>query len=130
MEGITMTWITRGNSFHLSDLDGRLPDGTYAKLDRDQLLPVQWADGFQVACTDWNSPASSHGTNNPATVNTLVRDLPAEPGVYVGVWTDDAGITWVEPSYWVEHEHAARSLAKYWHQIEIFNWSTDESVKV
>lgn len=127
-----MTFHVQGSSFHLSDLVNRIPDGTYTKLDRDQILSVYWTTGFQVADTDWNSPRSKYSTNDPQRVNDLVRNLltAEEPGVYVGVWTDSNGITWVEPSYYVEHEHVAKALGKIWHQDEIFNWSTDESIKV
>jgi hypothetical protein len=107
-----------------------IPDGTYVGLDNSQIMQVTHAYGYQVAYTDTRKPRSAYIANSPEQVRDIIARLLREGYAttgYIGIWTDDHG-TYVEPSYWVEHEFPARELGQAWQQYSIWDWSDDSEV--
>ena len=116
-------------TYHLSDL-GRIPDGTYLRLDRDGLLPISWAFGYQIAHTNNYVPASSYTATTPEGVRAIILDFPVHSDGYLGVWTNQDGLTYVERTYWVEHLDPALALGQIWHQECIWDWANDEEIRL
>lgn len=99
---------------------GKLPDGTYLLIDDNTLMPTQHTFGYYVAYTNPNLPKSAYSTSDPTQVNDLVNRVVTDEG-YVGIWTDDEGVTWVEQSFWIEHEFPAVALGRAWGQYSIWD---------
>ena len=118
---------TLDERYYLSQ--GMVPDGPYLKLDSDTLMPVRHTFGYYVAHTDFRSPSSAYQPTNSEQMRRIVNSL-SDDG-YIGVWTcPDTGITWVEQSFWVEHEFPARALGQAWHQVAILDCSSGELLEV
>lgn len=108
---------------------GKVPDGTYLRIDDNTLMPVRHTFGYYVAYTDFRAPKSAYCTSDPTQVNDLVWRVVTDDG-YVGIWTDDDGYTWVEQSFWVEHEFPAKALGQAWHQKAIWDCSQGEEISL
>ena len=108
---------------------GMVPDGTYLKLDSDTLMPVRHTFGYYVAHTDFGKPSSAYQPTNSEQMHRIVNAL--NDGGYIGVWTDlDTGITWVEQTFWVEHEFTAKALGRAWHQLAVWDCASDVALAV
>lgn len=118
--------FTTSDYYHLADVD-QLPDGTYLQVERDAYKRISHAFGYYVAYTNPHLPKSAYTVTNPAQFRDVVHRVITDEG-YVGVWTDDEGVTWVEQSFWVEHEFPARALGKAWHQIAIWDCANDREI--
>lgn len=121
-------FTTSDEYYHLADVD-QLPDGTYLQIERDAYKPISHAFGYYVAYTDHHSPKSAYTVTKPSQFRDVVHRVITDEG-YVGVWTDDEGVTWVEQSFWIEHEFPAKALGKAWHQIAIWDCANDEEIKL
>jgi hypothetical protein len=124
-----MLYTPSTTTYHLSDLV-HVPDGTYLRLDRDGLLPISWAFGYQVAHTNTYVPASAYTARTPEGVRDIILNYPVHADGYLGVWTNQDGLTYVERTYWVEHLDPALALAQIWHQECIWDWANDEEVRL
>ena len=117
---ITGEPITPFNNEHL-------PDGTYLKLSSTRIVPVTWDYGYQVAYTEFRASRGTYTTTEPERVWSLIIDSHYTDE-FVGVWTDDEGVTWVERCYWIEEQFPAEELGRAWHQKAIWDWSASEEV--
>jgi len=114
------------NEYYYTWTDKRIPDGTYLRVDADTLKPVRHSFGYYVAHTDFNAPRSAYQANTPEQVRQIIHGLNDDG--YVGIWTDDEGVTWVEQAFWVEHLFPAKALGQAWHQKAIWDCSHDEEI--
>ena len=105
-----------------------VPDGTYLKLSATKIVPVEWDYGYQVAHTEFRRPRSSYTTSDRTKIWELLNDHYVDE--FIGVWTDENGLTWVEVCYWIESEFPAKELGKYWHQHSIWDWSASEEIEL
>lgn len=119
-----MSYTIAGETLNYNDK--HVPDGTYLKLTSAKIVPVVWDYGYQVAHTEFRAPRSAYTTTDPEGVWALIANHYNDE--FVGVWTDDEGVTWVEKCYWVESEFPAVELGKAWHQKAIWDWSAGEEV--
>ena len=124
-----MLYTPSTTTYHLSDL-GRIPDGTYLRLDRDGLLPITWSFGYQVACTNWHAPKSSYVAETDDAVRAIILTHPIHSDGYLGVWTDPKELRYVERTYWVEHLEPAITLGQAWNQDCIWDWAENEEIKI
>jgi hypothetical protein len=105
-----------------------VPDGTYLKLSATTIVPVEWDYGYQVAYTEFRAPRSGYTTTDRTLIWELINDHYVDE--FVGVWTDNDGLTWVEKCYWLEYEFPARELGTYWRQHSIWDWSASEEIEL
>lgn len=115
---------TLDERYHLDG--GRVPDGTYLRIDNNTLKPVRHSFGYYVAYTNFNAPRSTYQAVSAEQVRQIVNNLNDDG--YVGIWTDDEGVTWVEQSFWVEHLLPAKALGRAWHQKAIWDCSNDSEI--
>ena len=121
-----MSYIVTGKPLDVSVHYDGVPDGTYLKLTATKIVPVGWSYGYQVAYTEHRRPRSTYTTTDRTAIWELVNEHYVDE--FVGVWTDDEGVTWVEKCYWMEDRFPAIELGKYWHQKAIWDWADDEEV--
>jgi hypothetical protein len=118
--------IIFGEYYHLADHE-TLPDGTYLQVERDAYKAIEHAYGYYVAYTNPHLPKSAYTVTEPSQFRDAVHRVVTDDG-FLGVWTDDEGVTWVEQSFWIEHRHPAEALGRAWHQIAI--WDCAEGVAI
>lgn len=121
-----MSYTIAGEALDTSVHFDGVPDGTYLKLSSTRIVPVTWDYGYQVAYTEFRAPRGTYTTTEPERVWSMLDDHYVDE--FVGVWTDDEGVIYVERCYWIEEQFPAEELGRAWHQKAIWDWSASEEV--
>ena len=121
-----MSYKIAGEALDTSVHFDGVPDGTYLKLTATKIVPVEWDYGYQVAHTEFRAPRGTYTTTERTSVWSMLDDHYVDE--FVGVWTDDEGVIYVERCYWIEEQFPAEELGKCWHQKAIWDWSAGEEV--
>ena len=102
------------------------PDGTYT-IEANTLKPVEHKTGYFVGLyqgTYLKLPRPPTGL----TVKTYAQLYKKDMSPYDGLWTDEDGITHLEPSVWIPYLHTALEVAKENNQLAIWDIKNMESI--
>ena len=95
------------------------PDGTYT-IKANTLKPVQYKTGYYVGLHEGTYLKLSRQPH-PETLKTYARLFNKYMSAYVGLWTDEDGITHLDPSVWIPYLHTALKVADKHNQLAIWD---------
>ena len=96
-----------------------LPNGTYT-LEANTLKPVQIELGYYVGLHEGTYLKMSRPPTKEV-VKLYAKLFKQQYASYVGLWTDEDGITHLDPSVWIPYLHTALEVAKENNQLAIWD---------
>jgi len=102
------------------------PDGTYT-IEANTLKPVEHKTGYFVGLYQGTYLKLSRPPTG-LTVKTYAQLFKKDMSAYVGLWTDEDGITHLDPSVWIPYLHTALEVAKENNQLAVWDIKNMESI--
>lgn len=103
-----------------------MPNGTYT-LEANTLKPVQYKTGYYVGLHEGTYLKISRPPTQEV-VKLYAELFKQQYGSYVGLWTDEDGITHLDPSAWLRYLDDALEVAKENNQLAIWDIKNMESI--